>query len=512
MKTVVGIFSDGPETKLAVLQKKGKTISVIDLISFGKGLKDELLFQSSKEPEDLVLGEDISVVIGEEESGGEIKEEPILSVILSEYNIGQLKFIPSVSEPHVSYHLLTLFNKASQKELKKMMLEKWIKSQKSSPSIDNINYLNLGNGEYLSIYTNEYFPVLKQLDELAQSWNLRNLKIPYITSADAVIANHVLKNYHLEKEKNYLIIHVGVDSSRMIFIHDNRIKHISDYLSVGVQTYGFHDTIVSKISLEMDIAQFSEIHKIFLCGEVIESTIQLTFYGSFPLADIEVITFDVLDVLRLPEEKRSQLPVYAFAILPALNYLKPDRKAVQKLNLLPKSVQESQKVFKLGLTGYALLALIFIVVVFFTQKYVSNKSKVDNLQNEINNKQLLISENAELVSKVEQLEWRIEAGQRIQQTLDTLIQGAERWTTILKKIQEFQPENKKIWITNIAATMEGVNIQGVGINRHIIPDFSDFLDKSILKNIITQEIREKGVNKFEINLNPEKYGYKGLER
>jgi hypothetical protein len=298
----------------------------------------------------------------------------------------------------------------------------------------------------------------------------------------------------------------------LIFFQDNKIKHISDYLSVGVQTHGFHDTIISKISLEMDMAHIAEVHKIFLCGEVIESTIQLTFYGSFPLADIEVLQFDGFDITRLDEEKRAQLPVYAFALLPVLDYLRSEVKGLPKINLLPEVIRESQRVFKLGLAGYILLGLIFLMVVFFTQKYIGNNKERDKIQAQIDNKQLVIAENAEMVSRVEQLHWRIDAGLRIQQTLDTLVQGAEMWTNILRKIQEFHPESKKIWLTNIAATDGSVNIQGVGINRYIIPDFSDFLDNSILKNIISQEIRERGVSKFEINMNPEKYGYKGLSR
>ncbi|MBM4175502.1 MAG: hypothetical protein FJ213_04925 [Ignavibacteria bacterium] len=509
MKKIVGIFVDGPETKVAILEKSGAKLSILELFSFGgAGLRD-FEFKAETNEEGFVV-DDSAILLTEDESKLEDKSENPLVGSLSRYRIKDLVFIPSVSEPHVSYHLLSNVEKLNAKNLKKLMLEKWLESQKSSASVENINSVDFGDGNILSIYTNEYFPVLKHLDDIAASFNVKNLKIPYITSADALLADHVLKKYHLEKGKTYLIAYVGVESSRLIFIQDNKIKHMSDYLSVGIQTHGFHDTIISKISLEMDMAQIAELHKIFLCGEVIESTIQLTFYGSFPLSDIEILQFNGWDLTRLSEEKRTQIPVYTLAILPVLNYLKPDTKALPKINLLPESVRESQRVFKLGTLGYALLALIFLMVVFFTQRFVGNNKEIANVQSQIDNKQLVITENAEMVSRVEQLQWRIESGLQIQQTLDTLVQGAEMWTNILKKIQEFHPESKKIWITNIAATDGSVNIQGVGINRHIIPDFSDYLENSILKNIISQEIRERGVNKFEINMNPDKYGYRGL--
>lgn len=511
MKKVVGIFVDGSETKVAILEKTGNKISILDLISFGGATRRDFGYQADTFDEGLVVDESEVLLSETETTTGDEIENPIAG-ILSKYRIRDLVFIPSVSEPHVSYHLLTNVGKVSPKNLKKLMLEKWLESQKSSASVENISSVDFGDGNILSIYTNEYFPALKHLDDIARIFNVKNLKIPYITSADALLADHILKKHHLEKDKTYLITYVGVESSRLIFIHDKKIKHLSDYVSVGVQTHGFHDTIISKISLEMDMAQISEVHKIFLCGEVVESTIQLTFYGSFPLADIEVLQFNGFDISRLNEEKRTQQPIYTFALLPVLNYLKPDTKALPKINLLPEPVRESQRVFKLGLAGYILLGLIFLMVVFFTQRFVGNNKEIANIQSQVDNKQLVIAENAEMVDRVEQLQWRIASGLSIQQTLDTLVQGAEMWTNILKKIQEFYPESKKIWITNIAATDAGVNIQGVGINRHIIPDFSDFLDNSILRNIISQEIRERGVNKFEINMNPEKYGYRGLTR
>ncbi|MBU2584990.1 MAG: hypothetical protein KKH32_06635 [Bacteroidetes bacterium] len=511
MKKVVGIFVDGPETKIAILERSGKKISILDLASFGGTASRDFGFQSNTEEEGFVV-DDSEILLAESETIDDDKTENPIAGLISKYRIQDLVFIPSVSEPHVSYHLLTNVGKVSPKNLKKLMLEKWLESQKSSASVENISSVDFGDGNILSIYTNEYFPALNHLDDIARIFNVKNLKIPYITSADVLLADHVLKKHHLEKGKTYLITYVGVESSRLIFIQDKKIKHMSDYVSVGVQTHGFHDTIISKISLEMDMAQISEVHKIFLCGEVIESTIQLTFYGSFPLADIEVLQFNSFDISRLNEEKRTQLPVYTFALLPVLNYLIPDVKALPKINLLPETARESQRVFKLGLAGYILLSLIFLMVVFFTQRFVGNNKEIAKIQSQVDNKQIVIAENAEMVERVEQLQWRIESGLSIQQTLDTLVQGAEMWTNILKKIQEFHPESKKIWITNIAATDAGVNIQGVGINRHIIPDFSDFLDNSILKNIISQEIRERGVNKFEINMNPEKYGYRGLTR
>ncbi|MEJ5304613.1 MAG: hypothetical protein WHV63_01605 [Ignavibacteria bacterium] len=510
MKKYVGIFVDGPETKIAIVSKTSRGLKLEDIVTYGlKGSPQEFYGPPKSELE--VDSDTILFEPGEE--SGEDLEEPMLSNVLSGKvkNIKDIIFVPVVTEPQISYLILNNVPKLKEKELKQYIIDRWLDTKVSSIDEKNLRYYKYSEDTYLTIYINENYPVLDQIEKFARFWKMRMPRIPFISGGDICLASYVLNKYNIQPDKNYLIVYVGIDSSRIILISNKTIKHISSYLGVGVQTVGFHDIIISKINLEMDIAQVSEIDKIFLAGEVVETTVQLTFYGSFPLAEVEVIKFDELDLTALPDEKKEQAPVYAFSIAPLFFLLMKDKSKVPRVNLLPYDLIEAQKIFKLSPVGYALLFLIFIAVVFFTQKYIVNKNKIQVLQTEIQSKQLLIAENAELVNKVNQLSQRIDAGLKIQRTIDTLILGAERWTEILMKIQEYQPDKRRIWLTSFAASDEGVKIMGVGINKYTIPDFSDHLDKALLKSMISQELRDREINRFEITLNPEKYGYKGVQ-
>lgn len=119
---------------------------------------------------------------------------------------------------------------------------------------------------------------------------------------------------------------------------------------------------------------------------------------------------------------------------------------------------------------------------------------------------MLITEKAELVNEMNHSLAEQKLALKLKKTINALILDAERWSETLLKIHEFQPHKRGIWITTVVTNEQYVKIQGVGI---IIPDFSDYLDKSLLKNIITQELREREANKFEINMNPRNYGCKG---
>lgn len=510
MKKYVGVFIDGPETKVAIVSKTSGGLKLEDIVTFGlKGSPQDFFGPPKTEFE---VDSDTILFEPADESEEQL-EEPMLSNVLSSKvrNIKDIVFVPVVTEPQVSYLILNNVPKLKEKELKQFIIDKWLESKVSSIDEKNLRYYKYNEDTYLTIYINEEYPVLKEIEKFARFWKMRMPRIPFISGGDICLASYVLNKYNIQPDKNYLIVHIGIDSSRIIFISNKTIKHISSYLGIGIQTSGFHDIIISKINLEMDNVQISEIDKIFLAGEVVETTVQLTFYGSFPLAEIEVIKFDDLDVSSLPEDKRAQVPVYAFCIAPLFFMLRKDKSRIPFVNLLPYDLIEAQKIFKLSPVGYALLFLIFVAVVFFTQKYITNNKKIQVLDTEIRSKQLLIAENAELVNRVNQLSQRIDAGLRIQRTIDTLILGAERWTEILLKIHEYQPDKRRIWLTSFAATDEEVKITGVGINKYTIPDFSDHLDKALLKSMMSQELREREINRFEITLNPEKYGYKGVQ-
>ncbi|GEM_PF-1541673 len=508
MKKLVGTFVDGPETKIAILSKRKNMLVVEDLVTYGiKGITSDFITTGKSEFE---LDSDTILIESPETESERMVEPPIATVLSNRIeSFNQVVFVPSVTEPHVSYLLVHNVPKGSNKEIHNFILQNWLESKVSTADSNYLRYIKMNADTYFSAYINEYFPALQQIDELAKFWKKRRSRIPFIASADEAITNYILSKYSLNTQKNYMIVHIGIESSRIIFISNNTIKHVSGYLGIGVQTHGFHDIIISKINLEMDVAQINEIDKIFLCGEITESTVQLTFYGSFPLSDVEILRFPELDLSLLPEEKQNQLSVYTFCIVPIINHFLLTKKKLPELNLLPSEIIEAQKVFKLSPAGYLILILIFLLVAFLTQSYIKNTQALKTIQSEINAKQVLIAENAELVSRVEQLAQRIEAGYRIQKIIDTLVVGAEKWTEILLKIQEFQPQRRRIWLTNLTANNEGVNIFGVGINKYTIPDFSDFLDRALLKSMYTQEIREREVSRFELNLDPNKYGYKG---
>lgn len=506
MKKIVGLFFDNPELKLAVIEKYRDKLNLIDLFSVNVAGKIKPSLFSTEVIDDRIIEENVPLILDSNDQNSEEESHlSLLNFFYQKYKSDNLIFIPSVTEPHVSHEIVKV-NGLPSKELKQKLFEKWARSPKISHEIENLRYVKYSDNTVLSIYSNEYFPVLQQIDNLAESVDAKRFKIPFVTSADVAITDYIFNNYEIQSDKTYLIIHLGIESTRMIFIIDGRLHHLSDYLSFGSNNYDITDVLVSKVSFEMDNAQIPEVNNIFLCGEVNNPKIQNSFAKTFPLTSIEILQYRNLDTSQLPLDKQNQITRFALPIAAALNYINPGEIQKHKLDLSPKKVKELQKVNPFNVLGYAILLLLFAEIFFMGQKFLQNQKEILRYKNLIESKQLLIASNDTIGQNIAKLKTENEKRKAIQFTLDTLTLGAERWTDVIKKIQNFELDKKNMWITNLALTNDGINIKGASLSKKIIPEFSLYLNEANVKNILNQKIRNKRVNIFEINAEPRKFG------
>lgn len=128
MKKYVGIFVDGPETKVAILSKTSKGLKLEDVVTFGlKGTPYQFFGQEKTEFEvdsDTILFEPT-------EETEETLEEPMLSTVLSNKikNVKDIVFVPVVTEPQVSYLIIPNIPKGKDKEIKQFIIDKWLETK-----------------------------------------------------------------------------------------------------------------------------------------------------------------------------------------------------------------------------------------------------------------------------------------------------------------------------------------------------------------------------------------------
>ncbi len=110
---------------------------------------------------------------------------------------------------------------------------------------------------------------------------------------------------------------------------------------------------------------------VILCGEDDSENLILSFYGTFPEANVSRLEFDDLDLSLVDENVRSKISSFSVPIAVAHEYIDELNKEYKGINLLPRYVKEEQKFFQFGWHSYAMLPILLCSFVF----YISHSGK-----------------------------------------------------------------------------------------------------------------------------------------
>ena len=84
----------------------------------------------------------------------------------------------------------------------------------------------------------------------------------------------------------------------MIFLEGQKLKHIGSPLDIGTKIFTHTMFISPKILLEMENGGIPKLDNIILCGEDRSENLILSFYGTFPEANVSELKFENFDIRR----------------------------------------------------------------------------------------------------------------------------------------------------------------------------------------------------------------------
>ncbi|MFN4110861.1 MAG: hypothetical protein ACK4G1_01190, partial [Ignavibacteria bacterium] len=263
MKIYCGVFQDGLEIKIACIKKHGKKLQVEKLITVPSS-EYQLIFNSTKEVEK--SNDELSLEL----SGLEENTLPqtALSELIELYPLENLKFVPVITEPQISYIVYNPNTSKKLGEVKNEFQKIWKELSNIDLSLNKIDFIEYKNNSYISSFVQSEIPVLNELKNLSAISETKSLDILSLRSGDISLINYILHYYRRANEETYLVVYVGLDSIRMIFIKDGRAIHINRYLSLNYERQGLTGFLSSKIVLEMEYAGISEVNNIILTGEI----------------------------------------------------------------------------------------------------------------------------------------------------------------------------------------------------------------------------------------------------
>ena len=511
MKTIACIYCEGNDTKLAVIaQEKGESrlkvlnTASVDIIggktdlnptAAGFNLEGDGLQIEGVETAETALTSDVDAPsIG------------ALSSALTGINLNSLEFVPALTEPAIYYHLFE-----GKKDLKGSKLVEEILMdirQSKSVSIDkeSMDYIELADGSLLSAFIDGPVACVNLVNNIAGFYGKKFFKVPTIKSSDIALAYYVAKRKKFFPDDQSLVVYIGKEYSKLIFLQGRNLKHIGTTLDIGTTNLHTYDVYFSKILLEMENGGITSLDNIIVCGEDDSENLILSFYGTFPEANVSRLEFDDLDLSQLDDETKSKFSSYTVPIATATEYFDELAKEHKGINVLPKYIAEEQKLFQFSWHSFAVLPLLFIAAFLFTLKTLQNNKELSALDQDIKQKNIIIRENQETLAKISELEGKISSFGQTQAILDSAAAGTGIWKNVLKDIAGFCGSKQNIWISKLARENgNSVVIEGFSLSKYSPTDLAYSLESARLNSMMNEALREKNAYKYNLTFDITSY-------
>lgn len=505
MKPLVCVYCEGTDTKIVVVNKDKDKIKVVKAAAFD-------YVQPSIDLEDGVSelnieGEELKFE-GRDSAGAKINltGQTLVTAALRGINLNKHLFIPALTEPAIYYHV---FEGAKQPKSAKMTQEivNDIQLTKNvTVDKENLGYIELADKSLLSVFLTGEVSCIGMINSLARFYGKRYFKIPSVKSAEISLAYYVAKRKKFFPDDHSLIVYIGKEYSKLIFLQGRKLKHIGTTLDIGTLNLHTYDVYFSKILLEMENGGISSLDNIVVCGEDDSENLILSFYGTFPEANVSRLDFDDIDVAQLDEESQKAFSSYSVPVAVAAEYYDELAEEYEGINLLPKYVKDEQKAFQFAWHGYAMFPLLFAAAFFLTLQVLKNNREISNLDTQIATQTVLLRENQEILNKITELERKISTFDQTQAILDSAAAGTRIWSVVLSDISGFFTGRKNIWLTRFSDDgKDEVTLEGYAMSKKAITDFAYSIKSAQLKKVTFEALREAKTYKFNIAFNLSTY-------
>ncbi len=506
MKTLICIYCEGTDTKIAVVSKDKEKIKLLRTASFdvitNKQEVDSSFASIQIEGDNL----DFNDVEKNEASLG-ISNPALINSELKGINFSKCLFIPGLTEPAIYYHVFEGSKHAGIAKVTQEIISDIQETKNVNIDKENLGYIELADKSLLSVFLTGDVNCINLINSLARHNGKRYYKIPSVKSAEISLAYYVAKRKKFFPDDHSLIVYIGKEYSKLIFLQGRKLKHIGGTLDIGTLNLHTYDVYFSKILLEMENGGISSLDNIIVCGEDDSENLILSFYGTFPEANVSRLEFDDIDLAEYPAEQKETISSFSVPIAIANDYFDELNEEHKGINLLPKYVKEDQKFFQFAWHGYAMLPLLFAAAFFITMQVLSNNQDEKALDVEISKNTILQQQNLEILNRIAEVEGKINSFDQTQTILDSANTGTGIWTRLVKDISDFAQGRQTLWFTKLVKEENSkVIIEGYALNKYVLTDFAYALKgNALLKNILFESLREKNAYKFTVTFN--KNGY-----
>lgn len=503
-KTVISLFVDGLDVKFVHLAYKNNVIQLHDVktVNLLKRLEERALAESgmsgNADSFDLMdtyesSGRQDTVI----EGGGNQSNSEVIIGLLSEFPTSAYKLVYSISEPSVYYQTFEDSFGLSGAKLKKRLIDEIGETRSVRPADDSLTYIQAAEGQILTIIREDGLSLLELIQSVKDFLGNRLPRIEFIETSDISLMNVVRANYELGESEISIIVYVGSEFSRLIFMKGEHFFHFAPVISEGRLTPNIENTLYSRILLEQDSAGILRIDRVFLAGEAYKIDLKTFLTPQFAESPIEYVGASNLDASLFEDQAEAVISEYAIPIAAGMRIFQPKNHLYYHVDLLPASFREGQKIFKLAWHGYVLLASIFMLTLFFTNRYVGQGDDLRRARVELQRKEAQLAENQRLQLILDSLTVQNQSYKEALAVYDSIVPNYNRWSKIFYHLTNSVEMVNSVWIKDIVSKNDGtIELTGYSVYRERIPKIATMFESATLQSVEIESIRGKDVYRF----------------
>jgi hypothetical protein len=508
--TAVGMFVDGLEVKYAKLSIKGGNVVLDEVGTTTLSSKIEEMQPSEAAMEGGgggggegadIFGASVAEMASPEIVSGGDNSSVILG-LLSKYPQGKYAVSYAVTEPSLYYHVFENDFGLKGKKLKSKIIEELQQVRTSAPARDALDYFYSAEKNLVCVVREDGLSLLKIFEEIKQLMGNRLPYIPLIDCAETSLINLARSNFGFAPEEYSVIIYIGIEYSRLIFMKGTEFLHFAPVIGEGYESPNIQNTVYAKLLLEQDNIGVPRLNKILLAGECRKIGFDQFINEQLAEVDVSYLNTPYLDVSALPPEEQDQLSLYAIPISTAWKVLDDDHPAFYPVNLIPEKIREAQRTLALAWHGWLLLAFIFVSVVFFPLQCTDLQRKIEDKKRTITGLEKIIAVNERYQQEIEILGAKIGGLKTAAGLYDTLVPGSDRWNKIIAHLSKGVEDIRSLWIKNVVLQPQGtMSMSGVSMERMKIPRIAALFENATLASVSEQKkIRDRIVMDFELKV------------
>jgi hypothetical protein len=506
-KTAVALFVDGLELKFVQLSvKKGKvtlrdykTVALVQKFEEKAGAVAEEAIEAQEMAGGDSFGE-AAVPSEMTEQEGQTNAAVLLSVLTdlpsSKYNLSY-----ALSEPSVTYQEFESDSGLKGTKLKKHIARELSAMRSAAPALDALDFLPTAQGGLLSVIREDGMQLYDILREIKPFIGNRIPKIDLVDSADAALIGLTRSSYDLQEDEVSVLVYVGSDFSRLIFMQGKNYLHFAPIISEGYGSSNIENTIYSRILLEQDNIALTRIDRIILCGESHKVNLRESLAPQFTTSTVEYLQSPELDLSVYEGLVGEAVSEYAIPIATAWRALEPKRSGFYSLNLCPMIITEGQKAFKLAWHGWLLALMIMGSIVFFITSIQSRSAEIKRQSEILSRKRLDLVDLEALRARRTVLQADINRYSHAQTVYDSVAPGSDRWSRILHYMANSIEDLNSLWIHRLTRDDKypgALLITGRSIYRTRISRLASLFERATLRAVRITPIRNKVVYEFDL--------------